>query len=123
MKNILVVDDSKFMRMTIKDTLVEAGYNVVGEAENGETAFKLALILKPDIITLDNVLPDMFGLDVMDLFNEEGLKFKVVMVSAVGQDIAQAEAKDVGIDDYLVKPFTKEDLLQKVGRLAAQLDG
>lgn len=122
MKNILVVDDSKFMRVQIMDALIEAGYNVIGEAADGDTAFKLAKILKPDIITLDNVLPDMFGLDVMDLFNEEGLKFKVVMISAVGQDIAQKEAKDVGIDDYIVKPFKKEDLLNSVSKLASQLD-
>lgn len=118
MTSILVVDDSKFQRETIKNILEEAGYDVIGEAANGEDAIKLALILKPEIITLDNVLPDMFGLDVMDELNDVDFEAKVIMISAVGQDIAQREAKEIGIQDYLVKPFTKEALLEKVLKLA-----
>lgn len=118
MTSILVVDDSKFQRETIKNILEEAGYDVIGEAANGEDAIKLALILKPEIITLDNVLPDMFGLDVMDELNDVDFKAKVIMISAVGQDLAQREAKEIGILDYLVKPFTKEALLEKVLKLA-----
>lgn len=118
MTSILVVDDSKFQRETIKNILEEAGYEVIGEAANGEDAIKLALILKPEIITLDNVLPDMFGLDVMDELNDVDFKAKVIMISAVGQEIAQKEAREIGILDYLVKPFTKEALLEKVLKLA-----
>lgn len=120
MKRILVVDDSKFMRVMIKDALVEAGFEIVGEAADGESAFKLAKILNPDVITLDNVLPDMLGLDVMDMINEEeDLNVKVIMISAVGQEIAIKEAMEIGIDDYLVKPFKKEILIAKVSQLAA----
>lgn len=118
MTSILVVDDSKFQRETIKNVLEEAGYDVIGEAANGEDAIKLALILKPEIITLDNVLPDMFGLDVMDELNDVDFKAKVIMISAVGQDIAQREAKEIGILEYIVKPFEKQDLLDKVLKLA-----
>ncbi|UXX81081.1 response regulator [Reichenbachiella carrageenanivorans] len=118
MTTILVVDDSKFQRETIKNVLEEAGYEVIGEAANGEDAIKLALILKPEIITLDNVLPDMFGLDVMDELNDVDFKAKVIMISAVGQDIAQREAKEIGILEYIVKPFEKQDLLDKVLKLA-----
>lgn len=118
MTTVLIVDDSKFQRETIKNILEEAGYDVIGEAANGEDAIKLALILNPEIITLDNVLPDMFGLDVMDELNDVNFQSKVIMISAVGQEIAQKEAKEIGILDYLVKPFTKEDLLKKVLKLA-----
>ncbi|SMD33881.1 two-component system, chemotaxis family, response regulator CheY [Reichenbachiella faecimaris] len=118
MTTVLVVDDSKFQRETIKNILEEGGYEVIGEAANGEDAIKLALILKPEIITLDNVLPDMFGLDVMDELNDVDFKAKVIMISAVGQDIAQREAKEIGILEYIVKPFEKQDLLDKVLKLA-----
>lgn len=114
-KNVLIVDDSMFMRTMINDALVGAGYNVVGQAGDGETAIEMALELKPDIITLDNILPDMIGLDILRiLLKEEELDTKVVMISAVGQDSAINEGKSLGAKDYIVKPFTSDDLIEKI---------
>jgi two-component system chemotaxis response regulator CheY len=76
-KNVLIVDDSLYMRTIIKDALQLNGYHIVGQAANGEQAIDMAFELKPDIITLDNILPDMIGIDVLKIYREEGLRSKV----------------------------------------------
>lgn len=120
-KNVLVVDDSMFMRTMISDALSGAGYSIVGMAENGESAIEMALELKPDIITLDNILPDMIGLDILRVLKEEEkLESKIIMVSAVGQDAAVNEGKSLGALDYIVKPFTPEDLVEKINAACAE---
>jgi len=117
-KTVLIVDDSMFMRATIKNSLQPAGYEVVGEAANGEDAIELALSLKPDIITLDNILPDMIGIDILRILMEEGLvETKIIMVSAVGQDSVIKEGLKIGARDYVVKPFTPATLLEKVNAM------
>ena len=75
-KSVLIVDDSLYMRTLIKDALEAGGYNVVGQAANGEEAIDLAFELQPDFITLDNILPDMIGTDILKVYKEEGLRSK-----------------------------------------------
>jgi len=115
-KNVLIVDDSLYMRTVIKDALEEGGYNVVGQASNGEEAIDLAFELQPDIVTLDNILPDMIGTDILRVYKEEGLPSKVVMISAVGQESVIAEGMSLGAIDYIVKPFTNEQLLSVLAK-------
>ncbi|MEK6482575.1 response regulator, partial [Catalinimonas sp. 4WD22] len=103
-KSVLIVDDSLYMRTLIKDAVEEGGYEVVGQAANGEEAIDLAIELQPDIITLDNILPDMIGTDILKVYQEEELTSKVVMISAVGQESVIAEGKSLGAHDYIVKP-------------------
>jgi two-component system chemotaxis response regulator CheY len=102
------------MQSIIKDTLTDAGYEVIGLAANGESAVDQALSLKPDIITLDNILPDMLGLDVIKVLKEEQLASKILMISAVGQQSVINTGLSLGADGYLVKPFTGEQLLEKI---------
>lgn len=113
-KNVLIVDDSRYMRTIIKDALQQNGFHVVGEAANGEQAIDMAFELKPAIITLDNILPDMIGTDVLKVLREEGLQSKVVMISAVGQESVIQEGIALGAKAYIVKPFTTEHLLETV---------
>ena len=113
-KKVLIVDDSLYMRTLIKDALVEVGFEIVGEAENGETAIDLALELEPDIITLDNILPDMIGTDILKVIKEEGVQSRVVMISAVGQQSVIDEGLSLGATDYIVKPFTSEQLVEVI---------
>ena len=113
-KKVLVVDDSLYMRTLIKDALEDGGFEVVGEASNGEEAIDLAFELEPDIITLDNILPDMIGIDILKVFKEEELPSKVIMISAVGQESVINEGMDLGAIDYVVKPFTSEKLMKKM---------
>ena len=113
-KKVLIVDDSLYMRTVIKDALEEGGYEIAGQAANGEEAIDLAFELQPDIITLDNILPDMIGTDILKVYKEEGLKSKVIMISAVGQDSVINEGLRLGAKAYIVKPFTTEQLLSKL---------
>lgn len=114
MKSVLIIDDSGYMRHMIKSTLEKAGYEVVGEAGNGETAIDLCIGLEPDLITLDNILPDMHGLDILQTIREDGVESKVVMVSALGQASIVDEAIALGALNYVVKPFEPEKLVNVV---------
>lgn len=115
-KRVIVVDDSMYMRTLIKDALTKEGFEIVGEAPNGEAAIDLALELKPDLITLDNILPDMIGTDILKVLMDEGLEAKIIMVSAVGQQSVINEGIELGASDYIVKPFTAEDLISVVNK-------
>lgn len=114
-KSILIVDDSLYMRTMINEALINAGYDVVGQAGNGESAIDMAIELKPDLITLDNILPDMIGTDILKVLKQdEKIESKVIMISAVGQESVIQEGMSLGASDYIVKPFTSEGLLEAV---------
>ena len=117
-KTALIVDDSIYMRLLIKGVLTGEGYEIVGEAGNGATAIELALQHKPDLVTLDNILPDMLGIEIISILREEGLDPKVIMVSAVGQKAMLDRAKNLGALEYLVKPFSNEDLIALARKVA-----
>lgn len=117
MANILVVDDSFYMRTMLKHILVDAGHNVVGEAPNAEVAIKLMRETMPDLVTLDVILPDNTGLDVLKVIMQERPETKVIMVSAVGQNVIVDEAITLGARDYIVKPFSEEKVLAALEKI------
>lgn len=117
-KKVLIVDDSLYMRTMINEALKNAGYEVVGQAGNGEAAIDMALELKPDLITLDNILPDMIGTDILKVLKQdECIDSKVIMISAVGQESVIQEGMSLGAADYIVKPFTTEGLVSTVNKV------
>jgi two-component system chemotaxis response regulator CheY len=102
----------------INEALTGAGYEVVGQAANGEQAIDMALELKPDLITLDNILPDMIGTDILKVLKQdEKLDSKVIMISAVGQESVIQEGMSLGASEYIVKPFTNESLIEIVNKV------
>jgi two-component system, chemotaxis family, chemotaxis protein CheY len=111
-KRVLIVDDSTYSRTVIRDALEPAGYEIVGMADTGEKAIDMAVQLIPDIITLDNVLPDMTGIDVLRVLQEEDMRIFIVMVSAVGQQSIVDEALSVGAQAYIMKPIVPDELLR-----------
>ena len=117
-KEILIVDDSNYIRSHIRDALTGAGYHIIGEAANGENAIDMALELEPDLITLDNILPDMTGMDILRFLKEQNLSSRILMISAVGQQSVIEEGMELGAEDYLVKPFTEQELVQAVSKIA-----
>jgi two-component system chemotaxis response regulator CheY len=117
MRKVLIVDDSLYMRTILKDALTQAGFEVIGQTGTGEQAIDLALELQPDYMTLDNILPDMLGLDVLRVLREEDLHTKILMVSAVGQQAVIDEGTKLGANGYLIKPFTNEQLIEKLNLL------
>ena len=123
MKKVLIVDDSLFMRQSIKSTLMNSGkYIIVGEAATGDQGIELSLDLQPDIITMDNILPDMLGIDIIKELRKEEVMAKIIMVSAVGQESIIQECRASGADDYLVKPFSNESLIERIDKLALELN-
>ena len=114
-KRILIVDDSFYMRTMLKNMLTDAGYEVVGEAANGAQALEMATSTSPDLITLDVILPDNTGLDVLKSLRQSQPSAKVVMCSAVGQEVIVNEAIENGALAYIVKPFSEEKVLEIVG--------
>ncbi|RZK30148.1 MAG: response regulator [Hymenobacter sp.] len=114
-KRILIVDDSFYMRTMLKNMLTDAGYDVVGEAANGAQALEMAVATTPDLITLDVILPDNTGLDVLKGIRQHQPDAKVVMCSAVGQETIVNEAIENGALAYIVKPFSEEQVLDIVG--------
>lgn len=120
-KKVVIIDDSSFMQEFIEETLEEAGWEIVGTASDGDTGIELALEHEPDLITLDNVLPDMLGMDIAKiLIKEEEISSKIIMVSALGQQDVIDECKNNGVSDYIVKPFTEEDLVERVNKLFSE---
>ncbi len=118
MKTVLIIDDSMYMRTLISTALKGTGkYEIVGQAGTGSEGVEMALEEEPDIITLDNILPDMIGLDIVKELRAEGLESKIIMISAVGQDDVVEEARKNGANDYLVKPFTSEVLIERIEAL------
>ena len=111
-KTVLIVDDSMYMRSLIEGALSDNNFEVIGHAENGEQAIDLALELSPDLITLDNILPDMIGTDILRVLKkEEKIESKIIMISAVGQKSVIQEGMDLGASDYIVKPFTTDKIV------------
>lgn len=110
MKRILVVDDAAFMRISIKNILGKNGYEVCGEAENGEVAVAKYQELNPDIVTMDITMPVMDGLTGLRNILAVDPNANVIMISAMGQETMVREAIIAGAKGFIVKPF-KEDVI------------
>jgi two-component system, response regulator PdtaR len=107
--SVLIADDDTVIRMDLKAMLEEIGHNVVGEADNGETACYLARSLKPDLIILDIMMPKMSGLDAASAINQERLA-PVLLLTAYSEAPMIEQATQAGVLAYLVKPFRKQEL-------------
>ena len=116
---MLVVDDAKFMRHMIKGILVGMGWEVVGEASDGVEAVELFNDLKPDVVTLDIVMPKASGIDALKAIRTTHPHAKCVMISAIDQREPLMEALKLGAADYVVKPFEKERVEEAMQRVIA----
>jgi two-component system, chemotaxis family, chemotaxis protein CheY len=117
MARVLIVDDAKFMRMTLSNILNKAGHEVVGEGENGKDAVSLYRDLKPDLITLDITMPEMNGLEAVREIKKEFPNAKVIMCSAMGQQKMVVEAIEAGAKDFIVKPFDEARVVDAINRI------
>jgi len=117
---IMVVDDALFMRNMLKDIFTRAGYEIVAEAENGEAALALYRETRPDLVTMDIVMPKKSGLEALQEIMSSDPKACVVMVSALGQDSLVIEAVEAGARDFIVKPFKEAKVIEIVRRITGQ---
>jgi two-component system, response regulator PdtaR len=112
-RRAIVVEDEALIRMDIVETLREGGYDVVGEASNGEEAVALAREFKPDVVVMDVKMPVMDGITAAEHIAKERLA-PVVLLTAFSQTELVERARDAGAMAYVVKPFTPADLLPAV---------
>ncbi|HEY8166206.1 MAG TPA: response regulator [Gemmatimonadaceae bacterium] len=114
---VLVCDDAVFMRTMISDILTQAGLEVVGEADSGAQAVEKYRQLKPDLVTMDIIMPEMGGIDAVRAITEFDPEARVLMCSAMGQQALVAEAIQAGAKDFVVKPFQPSRVLEAVQRV------
>ena len=93
---------------------------MVGEAETGAEAVKLYRELRPSVVTMDIVMPDMSGIDAVKKIKEIDPNARIVVVSAMGQQALVSEALKAGAADFVVKPFHPSVVLEVVGRVLKQ---
>jgi two-component system, chemotaxis family, chemotaxis protein CheY len=110
-KRVLVVDDAIFMRNMIKDIFASGGYEVVGEAANGLEAVERYKELKPDLTTMDIVMPFKSGIEATREIVKLDQRATILMCSALGQESLVMEAIEAGATDFIVKPFRTDDVL------------
>lgn len=114
---VMVVDDALFMRNMLKDIFIKAGHQVVGEAANGVEAVTKYAECKPDLVTMDIVMPMKSGIEALREIRSSDPDACVVMCSALGQDALVVEAVQAGAKDFIVKPFKEERVLDVVRRV------
>lgn len=117
--NVLIVDDSGFIRRMLRDILEKNGYSIVGEAADGEAAVRVYREVRPDMVTMDITMPVADGIEALEKIMEFDPEANVVMVSALGQEEFIERSLDLGAKDFIVKPFQPQkvlDTLERVGR-------
>ena len=116
---ILVVDDAMFMRTMIKNLLKSnSEFEVIGEAENGVEAIQKYKELQPDIVTLDITMPEMDGLEALKEIMKIDSSAKVVICSAMGQQGMVLDAIKGGANDFIVKPFQADRVIEALTKVA-----
>ena len=114
---ILIADDALFMRNMLREIFLKAGFQVVGEAANGVEAVEKYHELRPDLVTMDIVMPLKSGIEALQQITREDPDARVVMCSALGQEALVIEAVQAGAKDFIVKPFKEERVLDVVRRV------
>ena len=114
---VLICDDAIFMRTMVGDILTQAGFDVIGEAETGLQAVEKYQQLRPDLVTMDIVMPDMGGIDAVREICKLDPHARILMCSAMGQQALVVEAIQAGAKDFVVKPFQPSRVLEAVGRV------
>ncbi len=117
MKKVLIVDDASVARLMIKRILTQNGFTIIGEAINGKDALVKYKELKPDIVTMDMIMPEADGIQATKdiiAFDENA---KVVIVSGIDQKEMLAQAINAGASSYIVKPFESDRVISTLNEV------
>jgi two-component system chemotaxis response regulator CheY len=115
---VMIVDDSLFMRKMLRDILEEEGYEVVAEASDGEEAVEKFRDFRPELTTLDIVMPNKTGIEALKDIMALDPAARVVMCSAMGQESLTAAAAEAGAKAFIVKPFNPELVARVIKEVA-----
>lgn len=108
---LLITDDALIIREMIKETAIGAGWEIVGEAADGQQAIERYIELRPDVCTVDIVMPGFDGLHAVRGIRAVNPAARIVVVSAIEQKQVLAEAFKLGASDFIVKPFQRDNLV------------
>ena len=115
---VLIVDDALYMRSMIRDILMTTGrFEIVGEASNGKEAVERFAELKPELVTMDIVMPELDGIEATREILTRTPEAIIVMCSALGQEALVIESIAAGAKDFIVKPFTPDKVLKVIDNL------
>jgi len=113
-KTVMIVDDTGFMRKKLRKLFEQNGHEVVAECEDGNEAVDAFQKHKPDIVTMDIVMPKMSGIAAVKALIELDEHAKIIMVSSLGLENKVMEAARAGASSFILKPFTSEQLMEAV---------
>lgn len=113
-KRTLICDDAAFMRMILKDILSKGGYEVVGEAQNGQRAVEQYAALKPDFVMMDTVMPEMDGVAALREIRKQDPAACVILCAADGEKKMLIEAVKLGAKGYIMKPYRAATVLEEL---------
>lgn len=118
-RRVLICDDATFMRSLLGDILTRAGFRVAGEARTGVEAVEQYRELRPDLVTMDIVMPELGGIEAVRAIVNEFPDARILMCSAMGQRSLVIEAVQAGARDFIVKPFQASRVLEAVRQVLA----
>ena len=121
MAKILVVDDSRTSRKILKGLLEENGHEVIAEAVNGDDGYLKYKELQPDIVTMDITMPVTDGIQALHLIKKKKKKARVIMITAAGQKEKMIQAVKYGADEFITKPFDKEEVVKAINKIVESL--
>jgi two-component system chemotaxis response regulator CheY len=119
---VLIADDASFMRQMIREIIEPEGFEIVAEAADGVQAVEQYAAVRPDLVTMDIVMPKRSGLDAVKAILEADPTACVVMCSALGQESLVMEALQAGAKDFIVKPFKPDAVIETLTRLIEKQD-
>jgi len=114
---VLLVDDTAFMRRMLRDILTREGFEVAAEASNGREAVEAYHQARPDLVIMDITMPEMDGIAAVREIASQDPAARIVMCSALGQQELIIAALEAGACDFVVKPFVPEKVLEAVRKV------
>lgn len=115
---ILIVDDSRQIRKSLRDILEKYEYDVVGEASSGTEAINLFNSILPDIVMLDIIMPKLGGIETLRILRSINKEVKVIMVSALDSLERVKECMKAGANHYILKPFEEAKVIEIIKKVA-----
>ncbi len=116
MAKIMIVDDTAFMRMMLREIITDSRFEVVAEAENGKEAVQFFRQHKPELVTMDITMPEMDGIAALKEIKRIDPMARVIICSAMGQKDRVVDAITSGAADFIVKPFQREKVLETLAK-------